>query len=247
MRIALCDDESGQLAQIGALLADYEKLHPQLAIRTAPFSCGAALLEQVRVGGGFDLYLLDVLMPGENGIQVGAKLRELDRGGMIFYLTASPGLCGRLLSRQGVPIPAQAAGARIPSLPRWTRRRRAGRAQKQTFVTVKTRDGLQRLPARSIVYGELVGQRIQYHLADGSVIEGMSLRRSFRDAVAPLLEQECFVLCSASFFVNLFFVERIERDGARLAGGGMVPLTRPLRSQVTDRWLDYHLKGGGAL
>lgn len=246
MRIALCDDESGQLAQIGALLADYEKLHPQLAIRTAPFFCGAALLEQVRVGGGFDLYLLDVLMPGENGIQVGAKLRELDRGGMIFYLTTSPDYAVdsyRVKASQYLlkPLERDALFAALDEAAEsWTR-------QKQTFVTVKTRDGLQRLPARSIVYGELVGQRVQYHLADGSVIEGMSLRRSFRDAVAPLLEQECFVLCSASFFVNLFFVERIERDGARLAGGGMVPLTRPLRSQVTDRWLDYHLKGGGAL
>lgn len=44
----------------------------------------------------FDVYLPDVPMPDENGIQLGAELRKLDRNGVFIYLTSSPNhaLCG---------------------------------------------------------------------------------------------------------------------------------------------------------
>jgi len=52
------------------------------------------------------------------------------------------------------------------------------------------------------------------------------------------------VLCATSFFVNLSFIDMIEPAGLKLVGGGTVPLSRPMRTEVTNRWLDYHLKGG---
>ena len=53
------------------------------------FSSSAALLEHLRVRGTFDIYLLDVIMPGQNGIELGLSIREFDQGGRIIYLTAS--------------------------------------------------------------------------------------------------------------------------------------------------------------
>ncbi len=229
-----------------ALLQDYGKLHPELLLQVVPFSCAAALLEQVRSAGTFDLYILDVIMPVENGIQTGLRLRELDRAGWIFYLTTSPDYAVdsyRAKAAQYLlkPLDRNLFFAALDETAEFWRQ------QKQSFATIKTRNGLQRLPVHTVVYGELVGRCVQYHLIDGSVLQGMSLRGSFREAVAPLLEQEPFVLCSASFFINLSYVERIERAGIRLAGGGLIPLSRSLRNQVTDRWLDYHLKGAGRL
>ena len=111
--------------------------------------------------------------------------------------------------------------------------------ERRAFLTVKTQDGFRRLPLRSIVYGELAGRRIQYHLADGSVVKGMSLRGSFQDAVRPLLAHRRFVLCTASFFVNLAFVEVAGPSSLKLTGGSALPLSRALRAEVTSRWMDY--------
>ena len=111
--------------------------------------------------------------------------------------------------------------------------------ERRAFLTVKTQDGFRRLPLRSIVYGELAGRRIQYHLTDGSVVKGMSLRGSFQDAVRPLLAHRRFVLCTASFFVNLAFVEVAGPSGLKLTGGSALPLSRALRAEVTSRWMDY--------
>lgn len=243
LRIAFCDDEATQLALTDALLREYGLLHPELALRAFPFSSGAALLEQLRTGDLFDIYLLDVIMPGENGIELGLKIREIDQGGRIIYLSSSPDFAvdsylPKASSYLLKPVDWDLLFRTLDFITEnWLQ-------EHQSFVTVKTRGGLQRLPIRSIVYGELVGRCIQYHLADGSAIEGTSLRGSFRDAAAPLLAHDRFALCSASFFVNLSFVEMIDSSGLRLVNGGVVPLSRTMRTEVTNQWLDYHLKGG---
>lgn len=38
----------------------------------------------------FHIYILDIIMPDINGVQVGAALREQGDDGLIIYLTSSP-------------------------------------------------------------------------------------------------------------------------------------------------------------
>lgn len=243
LHIAVCDDDPNQLALTGQLLEEYHAARPEPALRVDVFPSGAALLEHLRTRGCFDVYLLDVLMPDTNGIELGLKIRQADRGGQILYLTTSPdyAIDSYLTKATRYLLKPVEKGALFQALDdvvgTWLQ-------EHQSFVTVKTRNGLQRLALRAVVYGELVGHCVHYHLADGTMLEGMSVRTSFREAVAPFLEHERFVLCATSFFVNLSFIEMIESAGLRLPGGGLLPLSRSLRTDVTNRWLDYHLKGG---
>lgn len=54
------------------------------------FQSGYELLDAVERSGSFDLYLLDIVMPEQNGIEVGLSIRKLDGLGLIVYLTTSP-------------------------------------------------------------------------------------------------------------------------------------------------------------
>lgn len=221
---------------------EYSALHAGAEFTVIAFSSGSALLEHLCIKGIFDIYLLDVIMPGQNGIELGLNIRRFDQGGHIIYLTASPDFAvdsyrtkasDYLLKPLNRDRLFQSLDGTLERLMR----------QRQAFITIKTRDGLRRLPLHSIVYGELIGRCVQYNLAGGSVIEGMSLRGSFQDAVEPLLAYDRFVLCAASFVVNLSFVERIDASGLQLSGGRRLPVSRSLRAKVTNQWLDYHLEG----
>ena len=243
LRIAVCDDDRSQLTLTEQLLLEYRAQHPQLDLRISLFASDAALLEHLRFTGAFDVYLLDVLMPGENGIDLGLKIRELDCGGHILYLTSSPDYAiESYLVRASHYMLKPVDKVRLFSvldeqIEEWLR-------EHQSFATIKTRSGLQRVLLRNVVYGELVGHCIQYHLDEGTTLESRSVRTSFREAVSAFLEHDRFVLCSTSFFVNLSYVDMIETNGLRLTGGGTLPLSRAMRTDVTNRWLDYHLKGG---
>ena len=207
------------------------------------FSSSAALLEHACFKGAFDIYLLDIIMPNQNGVELGLSIREFDRSGRIIYLTTSPDYAvvsyrtkasDYLLKPLDKNHLFSTLDGTIEDIMR----------ERQDYVMIKTKEGLRRLPLHRVVYGELASRCVRYHLSDGSVIESMSLRGSFQDAVAPLLENRRFILCATSFVVNLHFVEMIGSSTLRLTDGGTLSVSRALRKEAASRWLDYHLEGG---
>ena len=89
LRIAACDDEEKQLKQTACLVEDYLRSRPSLHGQVETFQSGCALLARAEDVGGFDLYILDILMPELSGIDTGRRLRALGKGGEIIYLTSS--------------------------------------------------------------------------------------------------------------------------------------------------------------
>ena len=89
LSIAICDDEASYVEETTALVQAYLRHHPELSGQIHTFRRGQELLCQVEKIRGFDLYLLDIIMPGLNGIQTGQRLRDFGDGGEIIYLTTS--------------------------------------------------------------------------------------------------------------------------------------------------------------
>ena len=89
LKLALCDDEAEQRAAVSKMLREYAALRPELTVKLSVFSSGLELLSAAEEEH-FDLYVLDVVMPGLSGIDLGVKLRELGRYGAIVYLSISP-------------------------------------------------------------------------------------------------------------------------------------------------------------
>ncbi|MBQ6811006.1 MAG: response regulator transcription factor, partial [Firmicutes bacterium] len=229
IRIALCDDDKKELAALCELLEQYQAAHPATEIRADTYTSAAALLEQLRTNALYDLYILDILMPDCNGIDLGLTIRGIDPGGALFYLSISSDYAvdSYRTKASGYFLKPLKEETLFPALDdvidQW-------KWEHNAYTMVKTREGLRRLDFRSVVYGELEGHCICYHLTDGSEIKGMSLRIAFRDAAADFLKDERFALCAASFFVNLFHVEMVEHDGLRLKNGQLLPLSRNLRT-----------------
>ena len=92
MRIAVCDDEKRYREKIVNLIQEYEKIRQNYSFTVSAFSSAKALLNFKAEHGGFDLYILDILMPEMSGIRLGSALREQGDEGMILYLTTSPTL-----------------------------------------------------------------------------------------------------------------------------------------------------------
>ena len=225
IKLALCDDEVEQREAIGNLLMEYAASRPSLVIKTSIFSSAQELLAAAEECGGFDLCVLDIVMPGLNGIDLGVRLRELYSGGAIIYLTISPEYAVDSYAARAfyyLMKPAEPGklfrvlDSAVAALEK----------QKAACVAVRTRDGLERVRLDEIAYAELAGRTVRYHLAD---------RR--------------FCLCGASFAVNLFYVTAVERGFLRMDGGARVPLARGLAAQAKRRWSDYWLNtpGGDAL
>ena len=87
MRIAICDDDPIELQNISTFIEEYFK-SKNLPFNCRPFSSSTELANTTP--GEFDLYLLDVLMPALNGIELAKEIRSFDRAAHIIFLTSSP-------------------------------------------------------------------------------------------------------------------------------------------------------------
>ena len=88
MRIALCDDNQDFLQSTANLIRQWAA-ESGMTAELFPFDNGDALLSKI-TGTHMDIVFLDVLMPLQNGIDIGRELRQHDNVVQIIYLTSSP-------------------------------------------------------------------------------------------------------------------------------------------------------------
>lgn len=242
LKIAVCDDDQAHLEKIRALLERWLRKRGPDQGQIAAFASGEALLESIRGKGGFDLYILDVIMPGLNGIETGKKLRELGEGGEILYLTTSRDYAvDSYLTRAFFYLLKPVEAERLfPVLDEAVERLESRR---ERGVMVPLSRGSRLVLLERILYVERVGRIVRYHCTDGEV-DSRSIHASFRETVAPLLEDRRFYLCGASYTFNLQRVVGVSSGQALLDGGGAVALPQRWVTPFKVAWGDYWLGEG---
>ena len=239
LNIAVCDDEPAQLDSTAALLRAYLQERPSLTGGISLFSSGRALLSEAENRGGFDLYILDIIMPEFNGIQAGLRLREMGDAGEIVYITSSRDFAVDSYAVRAFfyllkPVDEGKLLQVLDGAVEKLNRRRS------CAVVVPTADGPRRILLEKILYVERVGRRIRYYCTDGTV-DSKTIRCPFREAVRPLLEDRRFCLCGASFLVNLEHVAGVEGREVLLDHGGRLTLPRSAAT-FKDDWGKFWLE-----
>ncbi len=242
LKIAVCDDDAAELARSETLLKEFCARRPELAAGVTVFGSALGLLDALGKGADFDLYLLDVLMPGKNGIEAGKEIRSLGLDGEIIYLTTSPDYAVDSYQTQAFyyllkPVDR---GQLFQVLDRAVEV--LGKRKDQSVI-VSTAAGLRSIPLRDILYVERVDRSMRYYLAGGEAVDSRTLRGSFRDGAAPLLEDRRFFLCGASLVLGLHQVNSVERGQALLDAGAWVPVSQTACGELKQAWMNYWLGG----
>ncbi len=239
MKIAICDDND--LCRIDTLEAvnEYAVNHPQNSITASVFSHAEDVMEAVKKNGGYDVYLLDIVMPHIDGIDLGLMLRREGYGGKIVYLTSSSEFAIESYKVKAhdylmKPLDKQHLFDVLDELAEVIRN------SSEKSIVIKTKESSIRVTFNGIMYAELSHRSVRYHLTNGKVIEGSSLRVPFAEAVKPLAEDQTFALCGQSTLVNMRHITMVENDGAIFCEKYRLPLgvkvCRELRSVWTDFW-----------
>lgn len=240
MRIALCDDEKAYHEMIKELINQYK---PGYSLSISSFYSGQELLNHVDEHGGFDLYLLDCIMPEMNGIELGAALRERNDTGLLLYLTSSPDFAldsYRVNAFDYLLKPVQATQL-FQSL---DKAYRSFSQIMQEMVSVKLPDSTRMIPVTCIRYAERIKKQIYYHMSDDTIIRGATFNDSFQNAMADLLTHKEMLLVGSSFVVNLYHVTEITKSDLILTGDLHIPVPRRMYKAVKMEWATFWLNGG---
>lgn len=239
LRIAVCDDEEKQLNEIAELLETYFQSRHSLGGQVETFRSGGLLLDQAAVAGGFDFYILDILMPELNGIETGRRLRALGEDGEIIYLTSSNDFAADSYDVRAFfyllkPVDENKLFQVLDRAVKKLNQRR------NSAIVVATADGPRRILLEHIRYVERVGRCMRYYCTD-DVVDSQSIRAPFREMAAPLLADRRFCLCGASFVLNFQHVTGVSGQTALLDNGQAVSLPRTAATEFKKAWGNYWL------
>lgn len=237
MRIAICDDFAVYREQISYIVKEYFSQKNQIATITT-YENGKALIYDAQTIGGYDIYILDILMPDISGIELGIELRRLDLNGQIIYLTSSEDHALDAFKTKAFnyilkPIDSQELFSTLDEVTSLLL------SQAQKSLIVKTREGDVRLAFNNLLYANMNKRMVAYHLLDGKTIESSTIRTTFSEAVQELLQDSRFVLSGASTMVNLHYIIMVEKESILFQNGFQLYIGVRACRQLRPIWAEF--------
>lgn len=237
-RIAVCDDDNGDLSRVTALLEDYQT-QKHLVIHVDAFHSAMELMEAIRTQN-YQLLILDIMMPGFTGIQAIRELRTFDPETKIIFLTSSPEYAVesyRLNAFYYFLKPIESSDL-FPVLDRLLRQLQ--RTEKTLLLTMPS--GVLRLPYSRIEALEVNNKHLLFYLTDGSVRE---IPGTLSEYESQMLRTGDFVKVHRSYLVNMESIRHLKGNELISYSGKVIPVSRLLTSQVRKEYMDYLFRKEG--
>lgn len=235
MRIAICDDDPIELQNISTFIEEYFK-SKNLPFNCRSFSSSTELANTAP--GEFDLYLLDVLMPTLNGIELAKEIRSFDRAAHIIFLTSSPEFAVESYSVKASnyllkPVSTELLAASLDEL------LEEASLRQEKYVVLRSSIGIRKIRLSQIVYAEAQERRILYHLENGEVLECTG---RFSSVCEDLLKNREFFLPHRSFLVNMSYISTIGNTDIQMQTGQRIPLAQRRLVEIKEYYLAYQME-----
>ncbi len=241
LKIAVCDDLSTDLDHIAELIKEYLLLR-SLCADIKKYTHPDALLKAMQTGS-FHIFLLDMVMPMMSGIDLGRSIRRQNTDAQIIYITTESAFALDAYAVSPLhyllkPVDRQAL---FNVLDMAAQKANYG---EETYITIKTRDGLQTLCTDAVACCEYVRHTACYTLVNGDKLKTLTIAGSFAEHTALLLQNRLFIVPHAAFVVNMSCVTRLSREGFTLRQGCVVPVSGKQFTAVRNAYMSYRLGEG---
>jgi DNA-binding LytR/AlgR family response regulator len=245
LRIAICEDDPGQTRLLRQALDEYKTVKPSLDITVAAYDDGARLLAATD-GRAFDLYLLDIVMPDLNGVELARRIRVRDADAPIIFLTASADYALEAFSVSAFHylLKPMDKTCLFAALDRAVVMRGPADAP---FFAVSAKERTVRVNFSEVISVELYGRALRVR-ADNGVYISKTLRVPFAEAVAPLMADGRFLHAHKSYMLNMARVRALGPRSFIMENGDEIPIPRHKYAEAKNKYFDYlSVRGVGLL
>lgn len=230
LKAAVCDDDVVQREYLCEIAAAWAKRGGHL-LELRQYGRGQDFLFDYSEEKDFDLLLLDVEMPGMNGIELAKKVRLESAAVQIIFITGyyeyfGDGFDVSALHYLLKPVDGQKL---CPVLDRAVN----NLVGRQRSVLVAHGEGSVKVALKDIIYIEAENVYVAVHTVGEVYRMRMALGRFARQL------DETFFKVHRSFIVNLSHVRAITRTEVTMANGDRVPLSRGTYGEVHAALIRY--------
>lgn len=238
LQLAVCDDNIDELSNMVQLINLY-RTSKNLSCEYAVFPNGFELVSALEKGKRFDIYCLDIIMPGLTGIDVAKEIRTFDKNAPILFFTSSPEFALESYSVKAInyvlkPISKKKLFFTFDDMLEQIKVKKNDDA-----VIVKSNEGIQKILISNLVFAEVIGRNVLYHLLSGKVIE---CTESFSSVCDNLLKCGSFIRTHRSYIVNMKYIDTIENHQVTLQTLTSVPVAQGKAKDIKQQYLNYQME-----
>ena len=230
MYIAVCDDQAEELSALTGLLEQWQA-ERRIPLRCRAFRSAGDMLDAAQ-HERFTLYLLDVMMPGIDGMEAAREIRTFDAAAEIVFLTSSPGFAYESYGVRAMEYLLKPISGKLlfPVLDKLSLREQ----RPQDGLTLKAGATLVRVPFSQLAYVEVSGKHLYFNLTDGQVREVVG---SLKDYEPLLLARPEFMRIHRSYIVNMLQIDELSPAGVHTFSGISLPVSRLLYPQLQKDYM----------
>ena len=237
IHIAICDDNLNELSHMIQLINQYITTR-HLNCEYTVFQNGFELMALLERGKRFDLYCLDIIMPAFSGIAVAKKIRSFDKNAPILFFTSSTDYALESYSVKAInyvlkPVTKEKLFITFDEV------LEGMKMAQEPAIVVKSNDGIQKILLSNLVYVEVIGRSVLYHLLSGKVIECIE---PFSSSCDNLLKYDCFIRTHRSFIVNMQYVDTFSNLQITLQTGISIPIAQGRSREIKKKYLAFQME-----
>lgn len=231
VRIAVVENELNVAQNDIVLLERYAKEN-SVSLETAIFQNGYEFLDTEEE---FDAVLMDIDMPGLNGMEVAEKLREKNKTIDIIFTTNLP-----QFAVDGYKVQALDFVIKPVTFPNLSFAMEKVVEKKRNFVNgsffLRIGGFAKRINNEEVLYIEMVNHYIVLHETD---MEPLRIRGSLK-MIEDLLNPEIFVKINSGIIINISKVSSFENGLVLMEDGSSLPLSRSHKKEFAVRLAEFY-------
>lgn len=234
LKIAICDDEKEFRDAAERMLNQYieDKAVPYQA---DTFGVPSELVDMTEKGTIYDIYLLDIYMPGITGMSIATELRSRNVKSPVIFLTSST---DHALEAFGVnathyllkPYSKENFYAGMDKA------MQSIAAHKDDSIVLKVDNEYRSISVSGIIYCESEDKYQRLYLESG---EKLLIRISGADLYKQLSQFDSFYHCGRAHIINLDYISRVTVEGVIFKNGRALKLPHTVLAGLKKAFFDY--------
>lgn len=241
--IAICDNDRLDLSILSQNVESWFTQHKEIDWKITPFLQVDELINMINKGKHFDLYILDIMMPNINGVELGRLIREKDYDTPIIYITSYPdfaleayGIHAIRYITKPINIKELYSALDLAYIILCN--------QSTSTILIKENGSITSVIIDDIMYIENSVRNIIYTLNNNKQIISVRRTGSFEQALGTLLQIPYFIQTHKSFFINLKYVSTLHSNTVIMDDNKKIPISRKYLSSVRTVYLNFISKRG---
>ena len=231
LSVAIYSDKQDDIVYLKSTIQDF-LIEYKLMAKVSAFSNPDDI---TLIPNRYDLYIMDMDSETDT-IALGKSLMGIDEGSNFLYISSNSAdayRSSKILADYFLVKPLEKEEF-------FEVMKDVKREIKEDSVIIKVPDGERRIRVNNLNYINIVKRCLCYHLKDGAMFDGQTLRTSFEKAITPLQENKTFLFLAPSLLINLGEIKIVNKDNIVFDNDDVLFFPMKQYETVRERWINYN-------